>query len=165
MDGRGKTSGLAFKLLLSAGGLLAVALLAQTVVNYRYVSENLVGQEARRAAQDRIGGVERSIRAAHATDPAAIQSVLDDFRDDVADQVASVTLLLQSDGTIVASSGAAAPSLTAEERQRFLADRSAPMAPETRAGRDVLVGAFTCRVRVAAGEAGPSGRVVAEIAI
>src|SRR5678815_6038231 len=55
-----RTSALWITALLTAGGLLALALLAQTILNYRYVSSSLIRQEARRTAEERVRNVERS---------------------------------------------------------------------------------------------------------
>ena len=130
--------------LLAAGGLLAVALLAQTVMNYRYVSNNLILQEARRVAGERIRNVERAARLARPQDAEAYRVLLEDLRVDVADQVASI-VLLQSDGTVVTASGGQTAALALSKRGVTLSARDAPINREWREGREVFVGLFPCR--------------------
>lgn len=50
--------------LLVGGAVLAIALLVQTVVNYQYVSDSLISQDARRVADERVRNVERGARLA-----------------------------------------------------------------------------------------------------
>ena len=97
-------SGVWFQVLLAAGAALAIALLVQTIVNYRYVSNSLTLQEARRVAEERVRNVERTARLARPQDADAFRVVLDDIRADTADQLAAIALL-RGDGTVVASSG------------------------------------------------------------
>lgn len=154
--------------LLTAGALLAVALLVQTIVNYQYVSTNLIRQQIRRTADERLRNVERSARLSRPQDPEAFQGILDDLRADLSDQIAGLTLL-QVDGSIVATSGQAEPVLGPEERRQFLADRDAPFTQVWRDGREIVVGVFPCRCTLAreAGardQPGP-GRLVLEIAL
>jgi serine phosphatase RsbU (regulator of sigma subunit) len=128
--------------LLAAGALLAAALLIQTIVNYRYVANNLLIQEAQRVAQERVRNVERSARRSSPQDAAAFRAILEDVRADTAEQVAGLALV-QSNGTIVASSGQRA-AVTVSNQGRG----SGPgpvMRRDVRDGRNVLVGSFLCR--------------------
>ena len=84
--------------LLAAGAVLAIALLVQTVINYRYVSNNLILQDARRVAQERVRNVERAARLARPQDAEAFRVLLDELRADTADQLAGIALV-QSNGT------------------------------------------------------------------
>ena len=65
--------------LLTAGALLAVALLVQTILNYQYVSNNLIRQQIRRTADERLRNVERAARLSRPQDPEAFQGLLDDL--------------------------------------------------------------------------------------
>jgi hypothetical protein len=159
---QGKMTGrstLWLRILLSAGALLAVALLVQTLVNYRYVSNSLILQEARRVAEERVRNVSRSASLARAQDAAAFEVLLDDVRADTAEQVAGLTVL-RSNGTVVAASGL--PSSTTS-RQPDTAPASGSrrgpgsegtgpgesreMTRETRGGRTVLAGTFPLSMR------------------
>lgn len=153
--------------LLAAGAIIAAALLAQTLVNYRDVSENLVRQEARRTAGERVRGVERVVRVARVETAAAYQGLLDDYRADFVDQIASMALV-QGDDAVLAASGAAMPVLTPEARQQFVNNR-APLKDDAIDGRPVLVGIFACRCGLARSPSterpSPPERLVLQIAI
>jgi hypothetical protein len=160
-----RTSALWITALLTAGGLLALALLAQTILNYRYVSSSLIRQEARRTAEERVRNVERSARLAHAQDAESFGAILEDLRGETSDQLASI-VLIQGDGAVTAGSGQ--PMLAPQERARLVADRSALLERESEDGREILIGVFPCRCgipRPGAGSAGPPGRSFLEIAI
>jgi hypothetical protein len=75
-----RPSSLWLKALWAAGALLAIALLVQTVMNYRYVSNSLILQHARRVAEERVRNIERAARLARPQDAASFQALLDDLR-------------------------------------------------------------------------------------
>jgi len=148
-------------LLLVAGAALAIALLAQTAINYRYVSNNLIEQEARRVASERVRNVERTARSSRPQDAEAFRVLLDDVRAELADEVAGLAIR-QTDGTLLAASGQPSEVIAVDPRGRLVADRETPLARETRDGREVLVGLFPCRCSLPrqAGAIGqPSGTV------
>jgi len=68
---------LLFRLLLIIGGLLGVLLLAQSVRNYRYVSERLVEEELFREAARHVSYIHERVREAEVADPAALCEVLE----------------------------------------------------------------------------------------
>ncbi len=162
-------SGLWFHALLSAGAVLAIALLAQTVVNYRYVSNSLTLQEARRVAEERVRNVERTVRLVRPQDPDAFRAVLDDIRADLGNQLAAIALL-SGDGTVVASSGQPSTAVAAQPRGRVTGQDTA-LAREWRGGREVVFVVFPCRCglpRQAAERAEgspPPGRVFVEVGL
>lgn len=131
------------RILLVAGALLAVALLVQTVINYQYVSSNLLLQEARRIADERVHDVERAARLARPADAEAFRALLDDVRADSADQVAGLALVARG-GAVIAASGQTSASSPSDE-QPGLVGRDQPMRREWRAGHAVLVGLLPCR--------------------
>jgi hypothetical protein len=130
------------KVLLAVGAILAVALLVQTIINYRYVSNSLILQDARRVAAERVRNVERAARLARPQDAESFRVILEDVRQESADQVAGIALI-QSSGAIVAASGQT-PAATASGQPE--AGRAA-MTRESRDGRTVVVGTFPCRCR------------------
>jgi hypothetical protein len=75
--------------------MLAIALLAQTVFNYRYVSNSLILQDAQRVAVERVRNVERAARLARPQDAEAFRAILDEVRAESADQVAGLALARQ----------------------------------------------------------------------
>src|SRR5688572_4189747 len=140
----GATSNVWIKTLLAAGGLLAVALLAQTVLNYRFVSTNLIRQEARRTAEQTVRGVERSARLARPQDAEAFRVILDDIRGETSEQIASIALL-RGDGAILTAVGQTASALAPAQRERLGRDRDVVLNSDRRDGRNILVGVFPCR--------------------
>ncbi len=136
------------KVVLVAGGLLAIALLAQTITSYRYISTNLILQQGRVAGQERVRNIERAARMDRAEDAATYQAILDELRRDFPDQVAAVALL-RSDGAVVASSGEAMPAFSLGGRDRPAEGGPVPIEQASLAGHDVLTGVFTCRCNMA----------------
>jgi serine phosphatase RsbU (regulator of sigma subunit) len=139
-----RRSTLGLKALLTAGAVLAIALLVQTVVNYRYVSNNLILQEAIRVAQERVRNVDRAARLTRPQDREAFRVLLDDLRSETIDQVAGIALL-QSDGTIVVASGKTTVVSVLDKQRQVSTARGSVMTHEWRDGRQILVGAFPCR--------------------
>ena len=157
------------KTLWAAGALLAIALLVQTVMNYRYVSNSLLLQHARRVAEERVRNIERAARLRPPQNPAALQALLDDLRSEMAEQVAGLALL-EPDGTTIATSGGAATVAASAGARRFQPEREIPLIQQSRAGREILVGVFPCRCgppRQAAvtAAAPPPGRLLLEVAL
>ena len=161
-------SGVWFQVLLAAGAALAIALLVQTIVNYRYVSNSLTLQEARRVAEERVRNVERTARLARPQDADAFQVVLDDIRADTADQLAAIALL-RGDGTVVASSGQ--PSTAVAPQRGRVTGRDAALAREWRAGREVVFVVLPCRCGLPRQPAEraegppPAGRLLVEVGL
>ncbi len=154
--------------VLVGGVVLALALLVQTIVNYRYVTDSLIRQSARRAADDRVRDVERAVRLARPQQVADVQALLDEIRNDHVEQIADVALV-RSDGLIARSAAAPATDATltaaAETRPGVLVE-------DRRDGRAVFAGTFNCRCNLPrqldAGGAAPSrdpGRVQIRIAL
>ena len=144
MVGMDRRSTLGLKALLTVGAVLAIALLVQTIVNYRYVSNNLILQEAIRVAEERVRNVDRAARLTRPQDTEAFRVLLDDLRSETIDQVAGIALL-QSDGTIVVASGKTTVVSVLDKQRLPSTARSAVMTHEWRDGREILVGAFPCR--------------------
>jgi serine phosphatase RsbU (regulator of sigma subunit) len=135
------------KVLLVSGTVLAVALLAQTVLNYELVSTNLIAQQARRMAEDSAHNVERAMRLARPQDDEALRAVLDDIYAETRDQIASIAIV-RANGSILAAVGQTPSLFSAEDQQRFLNEREFPLKTDRRDGRDVLAGVFPCRCSV-----------------
>jgi hypothetical protein len=148
MGARTGSSSFWIGILVPAGAALALALLVQTVVNYRYVSQSLIEQAGRRAAADRVRSVERAVRLTRPQDAAAFQVLLDDLRVEMTDQIAAIALL-RIDGTLVASS--ADPGVAAAfpgEGPVGPARRGDALRRESFGGREVLIGVFACQCRL-----------------
>ena len=152
--------------LVVAGSLLAIALLAQTFVNYRYVADSLIQQSARRAAEERVRDVERAVRLTRPQDAAGFHLVLEEVRADASEQLAEA-VLLNADGVPLAASSA--PGVGPASRQPV--ERPGALVRETRAGRRVFVGTFICRCSLPRRAAEPtvqprdSGRLLLRLAL
>lgn len=163
-----RSSSLWLRALWTAGAVLAIALLVQTVMNYRYVANSLILQHARQVAEERVRNIERAARLARPQDAASLQALLDDLRADLADQVAALALI-QPDGPTIAASGGTTALSASDERRRFQPNRELALTREWRAGREVIVGVFPCRCgpprpQAAAANA-PPGRLLLEVAL
>jgi len=140
-----------------AGAGLAITLLAQTAINYRYVSNNLIDQEARRVASERVRNVERSARLSRPQDAEAFRVLLDDVRAELSGEVAAL-VLRQADGTVIAASGQPSEAIAVDARGRLIAARDTPLSKETRDSREVLVGLFPCRCSLPRQDQGAPGQ-------
>lgn len=164
-----RASSVWIRALLAGGALLALALLAQTIVNYSYVSTNLIRQQARRTAEERVRNVERAARLARPQDAEAFRGILDELRAEMSDQIAALALV-HADGSTLASSGEMRATAGPDSRTRVLADRDAPFAQTSWEGREVLVGVLPCRCSLprqpatAASQTG-TGRLFLEVAL
>jgi serine phosphatase RsbU (regulator of sigma subunit) len=164
-----RASSVWIRALLAGGALLALALLAQTIVNYSYVSTNLIRQEARRTAEERVRNVERAARLSRPQDAEAFRAILNELRADMSDQIAALALV-HADGSTLASSGEMRTTAGPDSRTRVLANRDAPFAQTSWEGREVLVGVLPCRCSLprqpatAAGQMGTS-RLFLEVAL
>ena len=164
-----RASSVWIRALLAGGALLALALLAQTIVNYSYVSTNLIRQQARRTAEERVRDVERAARLARPQDAEAFRAILNELRAEMSDQIAALALV-HADGSTLASSGDMRATAGPDSRTRVLADRDAPFAQTSWEGREVLVGVLPCRCSLprqpatAAGQTGTS-RLFLEVAL
>jgi Stage II sporulation protein E (SpoIIE) len=118
-----KPRGFWIGLLLAAGTTLAVVLLIQTANNYRYVSDTLIRQEARRIAEEAVRTVERAVRLARPQDAAEFASLIDDVRSERPNHIAWI-LRRQETG--------------AGADRRMALTHAAD-------GRAVLLGVFPCR--------------------
>ena len=140
------------KVALAGGALLAVALLLQTFINYRYVSNNLIEQDARRTAEERLRNVERSARLSRPQDAAAFQLLLDDIREDWPEQVAGMALIA-ADGVTLAASGPGAPLAATAVMSGSTLQRTAPgsrvITKGRLEGRGVFLTAYPCRCGLA----------------
>src|SRR5258706_11215349 len=93
-----------FRVSIALGLLLGLGLLVETVETYRYVSGNLIRQEAQREAQRRTITLERAARAAKASDAAELAPILEELRHEAARQIGWARLV-NFDGVEITRSG------------------------------------------------------------
>jgi hypothetical protein len=69
---------LGFHALVAGGAILALTMLIQTVIGYRYVTGNLLLQEGRREGERVARQIEDAVRASDPRDPAALGGAVDE---------------------------------------------------------------------------------------
>ena len=159
---RRTSSGLWIATLLTVGTTLAVVLLIQTAMNYRYVSDNLIRREARQVAENTVRIVERAARTGRLEDVQSAVSLLDELRSERADSVAWI--VLRQDAEVIASAGNPGsprprrPARRGATGEGMESDRSSD-------GRDLLMGAFPCRCGVGSASRGTRGAGPAFVSI
>jgi hypothetical protein len=84
---------LLFKGLIALGFALGIILTVQTITTYKYVSGELMMQEAERDAQRKVNTLVGAVRTAQTQDITVISSILQDFHEDWSQQVAWIRIL------------------------------------------------------------------------
>jgi hypothetical protein len=97
---------LLFKALIALGFVLGIILTVQTITTYKYVSGELMMQEAERDAQRKVNTLVGAVRTAQTQDIAVISSILQDFHEDWNQQVAWIRIL-DARGEAIAFAGPA----------------------------------------------------------
>lgn len=144
---RRSSGGLWIVALLAGGTTLAVVLLIQTAMNYRYVSDSLIHQEALQVAEDTVRIVERAARMGRLENVRSAASLLDELRSERADYLAWM-VLRQGDGGVTASAGDSGSPRPRRLARRGTTDQVDLDREQSLNGRDLLVGAFPCRCGV-----------------
>ena len=135
-----------FRVFLAGGLTLALILLAHTVSTYVYVSGNMVTQAALRDAASRLRSVERHIRGAGVSDPAALSEVLEEVRTESDPPIAWLRLI-RPDGSVLASTAAALdPPVSFSNLRGSAADAGTFHETRETAEGTVLVTAFPVRL-------------------
>src|SRR4051794_10598672 len=93
-----------FRVSIALGLLLGLGLLVETVETYRYVSGNLIRQEAQKEAQRKAIVLERAARAAKASEPSDLTPILEELRHEASRQIGWVRLV-SFDGVEITRSG------------------------------------------------------------
>jgi serine phosphatase RsbU (regulator of sigma subunit) len=135
-----------FTAFIIAGLVLAVALLAQTVWTYVFVSRDLVRREARRQAARDVTALERAIFAARVGDPASLSAMLTDLHQDSSARVAWVSVLDIDAKTLAGSSANQQTLFTPAEVKAPMFARGEPSTAVWRDNREILVYVFPLRL-------------------
>jgi hypothetical protein len=130
-----------FRISIAFGLVLALLLLAQTVVTYRYVSRSLVRLEAQREADRRMQSIGRAARLTGSRESSTLTPILHELVHEAASQIAWIRIL-NFDGKVLAESEKTqgAPVYKPGELGRLLAirDRHAPER-DTTAGKIMII--------------------------
>jgi hypothetical protein len=135
-----------FRAFIIAGIVLAVALLAQTVWTYVFVSRDLVRREARRQAARDVTALERAIFAARVRDPASLSGLLSDLHHDASARLAWVSVLDMEAKTVAGSAANQQTLFTSAEVKSAMFTRDEPSTTAWRDNREILVYVFPLRL-------------------
>lgn len=115
---------LLFRISIFFGLALGLLLLVQTVRTYRYVSENLVRQEAQREADRRMQSIGRAARLTGSRSPESLTPVLHELVHEAPSQIAWIRIL-SMEGKVLAESEAVkeAPKYKNGDLGRMMGDR------------------------------------------
>ncbi|MGD1069958.1 MAG: PP2C family protein-serine/threonine phosphatase [Bryobacteraceae bacterium] len=129
-----------FKASIIFGVLLGLALLVQTVLTYRFVSEGLVRQEAGREADRRMLSIGRAARLMGASASATLTPVLHELVHEAPEQIAWIRILNGQGGVIAESEPVqGAPAYTQDDLMKMMANRDRrPQEISTRSGLVVI---------------------------
>ena len=129
-----------FKASIVFGILLGLALLVQTVLTYRFVSEGLVRQEAAREADRRMLSIGRAARLTGTHEPATLTPVLHELVHEAPEQIAWIRILNER-GEVIAESERVrgAPTYVNGALMKLMANRERrPLELLTPAGRVLI---------------------------
>jgi hypothetical protein len=140
------------------GFVLGIVLLVQTISTYKYVSGELMMQEAERDAQRKVNTLVGAVRAAQTQDMATISAILQEFLEDWDGQVAWIRII-DGQGRPIGSAGPAPTTVVPAERlpRAFAQEQTQPERQQTALG-EVLISIRSFRtVPLGTGAPGDSG--------
>jgi hypothetical protein len=126
--------------------VLAVALFAQTVWTYVFVSRDLVRREARRQAARDVTALERAVFAARVRDPASLSGLLSDLHRDASTRLAWVSVLDVDAKTVAGSAAHQQVLFTPAEVKSAMFARDELSTTIWRDNREILVYVFPLRL-------------------
>ncbi len=135
-----------FRAFIVGGIILAVALLAQTVWTYVFVSRDLVRREARRQAARDVTALERAIFAARVRDAASLTGLLRELHQDASARVAWVSVLDVEAKTLAGSGANQQTPFTPAELKATMFARGEPSTAVWKENREILVYVFPLRL-------------------
>jgi serine phosphatase RsbU (regulator of sigma subunit) len=136
-----------FRALMAGGALLALTMLVQTVMGYRYVTGALLLQQGRREGERVVRQIEEGVRSANAGTPTPLAAAVDSAWRDAAAQAAWIVVVDDHDQVLAARGRTRASFTSAERTKAFEEDTGALRFEENGDGR-VIVGTFPCRCSV-----------------
>lgn len=133
-----------FRALLVGGATLALTMLVQTVIGYRFVTKTILLQEARREGARIVRQLEDSLRWTDARDPAAVAAAVEGVWRDVEGQAAWIVIVGDRD-QVIAARGRQRATFTRKAFQQSLQDPKGLVRFDSFNGDEIAVGAFPCR--------------------
>jgi hypothetical protein len=148
---------LLFKSLIAVGFLLDIVLTVQTITTYKYVSGELMMQEAERDSQRKVNTLVGAVRSAQTQDMAAISQILQEFLEDWNQQVAWIRILDASGQPIATAGPAPTTRILADKLPRpFTQEQVLPVRQSSPQG-EVLVSIRSFRTVPLIAPGGPTG--------
>ncbi len=133
-----------FRALMAGGALLALTMLVQTVMGYRYVTGALLLQQGKREGERIVRQIEEGVRSANAGAAAPLRDAVDTAWRDVAPQAAWI-VVVDDQNQVLAARGRDRASTTAGDRTKAFDDESGAVRFEDSGNGRVIVGTFPCR--------------------
>jgi len=138
---------LGFHALVAGGALLALTMLIQTVIGYRYVTGNLLLQEGRREGERVAREIEGAMRASDQRDAAQLGNAVDEVYRAMPGQAAWI-VVVDDQNQVLASRGRDRVTTSAADRRQAL-DSDQPVARRiANDGTPVIVSVQPCRCSV-----------------
>ena len=147
---------LGFHALVAGGALLALTMLVQTVIGYRYVTGNLLLQEGRREGERVVRQIEEAVRAGDQRDPAVLGSAVDEVFRATPGQAAWI-VVVDDQNQVLASRGRDRVATSPIERRQALDSDQAFARRLANDGTPVIVSVQPCRCSVGRRRGGLDG--------
>jgi serine phosphatase RsbU (regulator of sigma subunit) len=133
-----------FRALMAGGALLALTMLVQTVMGYRYLTGALLLQQGKREGERVVRQIEEGVRSANAGAAAPLGQAVDGAWREVAAQAAWI-VVIDDQNQVLAARGRERASSTSAERTKAFEDETGAVRFENSANGRVIVGSFPCR--------------------
>jgi len=138
---------LGFHALVAGGALLALTMLIQTVIGYRYVTGNLLLQEGRREGERVARQIEETLRSGEPRDPVQLARAVDEVYQSMPGQAAWI-VVVDDQNQVLASRGRTRVATSPADRRQAL-DSDQPFARRVaNDGTPVIVSVLPCRCSV-----------------
>jgi serine phosphatase RsbU (regulator of sigma subunit) len=136
-----------FRALMAGGALLALTMLVQTVMGYRYVTGALLLQQGKREGERVTRQIEEGVRSANASAAAPLGEAVDAAWRDAGAQAAWI-VVVDDQNQVLAARGRDRASSTPAERTKAFEDETGAARFEDVGNGRVIVGSFPCRCSV-----------------
>jgi len=154
---------LGFHALVAGGALLALTMLIQTVIGYRYVTGNLLLQEGRRAGERVVHQLEEGVRAKDPGDATALGATIDEVYRAAPGEAAWI-VIVDDQNQVLAARGRDRGTTSAAERHQALDSDQPPARRVSNDGTSLIVTVLPCRCSVGwRRRGGPDGAVNATL--
>src|SRR4051812_48572325 len=147
---------LGFQALVAGGAILALTMLIQTVIGYRYVTGNLLLQEGRREGERVVRQIEEAVRAGDQRAPASLGSAVDEVFRATPGQAAWI-VVVDDQNQVLASRGRDRVTTSPAERRQALDSDQAFARRIANDGTPVIVSVQPCRCSAGRRRGGPDG--------